>query len=368
VSACEECLARRWLLERVGAHLERVRARIADLLILDDQALIAAVGGRDAERLSRERSAFGPSQARAMLGAGSAAGLEMICRHAEAYPHRLRDLQAPPAVLSVNGGLERLAGFCRGETVAIVGTRRPSGYGADAARTMARGLSAAGVTVISGMAYGIDSAAHEGALMAGGRTVAVLAGSGERARPVGRAKLLARLLGSGVALGEVGTGADRWRWVLQARNRIIAGLATVTVLIEGAERSGAMITVRHADRLGREIGVLPGQVGVPQAAGPNLLLAKARAGSGPVDPLGVAAVRDAQDVLDRIYGEGIVELTAQQVRAAATPAEAQLLSQIERGLSNVAMVEPAELAALTGLEIKGWVSRGAGGALTLRGG
>jgi DNA processing protein len=364
MNACHPCLRRMWLLERMAAHLERQRARVDRVLALADAELIALMGGDHAAQLIAEHAGFGHAAARRQLERSAGAGLELICRHAEEYPAQLRALEAPPAVLSVNGGVQRLVELCSVEVVAIVGTRKATRYGQLAATQMARDLAGAGVTVVSGMAFGIDSAAHEGALDASGRTVAVLAGAAHRAYPVRKSGLHHRLLHTGVVISELGPEMSTWRWALQARNRIIAGLAAATVLIEAPQRSGALITIKHADRLERWIGALPGPVGVPQSAGPNRLLAKARAGRDPVGSGRVRAVRNAQDVLDLLYGEGIIDVP-EPLKPAPTPSESALLARIDNEVKNIAMLEPSALVELTALELKGWVTRGAGGALTV---
>ena len=365
MSICRDCARRRWLLERLAGHIERERGRVAELLAVDDRALIALLGGRERARIEADYDAIDDAAAAAIVAAGAAVGLATVCRCDEAYPGRLTGLRAPPAVLSINGSAARLGDLCAREAVAIVGTRRPSPDGLAAATTMARELCAAGLTVVSGMALGIDSAAHTGALEAGGRTIAVLAGAPQRPYPASKRVLFRRILEAGVVLGELGPQARTWRWALQARNRLIAGLAEATIMIEGRVRSGAMITVGHAGHAGRWIGAQPGPVGMPQSAGPNLLLAKAMAGREPVERERVRAVRDAQDVLDLIYGEGILEVPAAAARPQPSRAEAMLLARIGREITNVTMIEPVDLAALSGLELKGLVTRGAGGSLTV---
>jgi DNA processing protein len=250
--------------------------------------------------------------------------------------------------------------------VAIVGTRTATRYGLTAATRMAHDLTGAGLTVVSGLAFGIDSAAHEGALAAGGPTVAVLAGAPHRAYPSSKTRLFKQIVATGVVLSEVGPDVATWRWALQARNRIIAGLTSATVLIEAPRRSGAFITVRHADQLGRWIGVLPGPIGISQSAGTNRLLAKALAGQQVVDRARVRAVRGAQDVVDLVCGEGAVSVP-EESRRAPTASEAALLARILSGLDNVTQVEGSMLADLMALELKGWLARGAGGALTVLG-
>jgi DNA processing protein len=150
------------------------------LLALPDADLVDAVGGRRVAAVRRQHARFGASAMRAATGD---AGLHVVCRHDDAYPARLRDDPALPAALFVAGGWERFLALASAPAVALVGARRASGYGLEVARTLGRQLAGARVTVVSGMAIGIDAAAHSGALAAGGRTIAVLAGSANRAYP-----------------------------------------------------------------------------------------------------------------------------------------------------------------------------------------
>jgi DNA processing protein len=365
LTACETCLRRRWLIEVMAPHIEVQRATVEELLGSGDRELIRRLGGQREDQRRTAYEAFGPRDCATMFDRARAAGLDLICRHAPEYPEPLRALMTlAPAVLSVNGAIPRMTELLSRPCVAIVGTRTATRYGLSVAASMARDLTAAGVTVVSGMAFGIDSAAHEGALQAGGPTVAVLAGPPHRAYPSGKARVFREILARGVVLSEVGPDGGTWRWALQARNRIIAGLAAATVLIEAPGRSGALITARHADCLGRWIGVLPGPVGIAQAAGTNLLLAKARAGRQGVDPARVRAVRDAQDVLDLVCGEGIVQVP-QERRPVPQGSEAALLAKITAGLDNVTQVDASMLADLMALELKGWLARGPGGAITV---
>jgi DNA processing protein len=388
VSPCHACLRRMWLLERMAPNLERQRANIDTLMGLEDRELITLLGGAQERHLAQEHADFSPADGAAMQARAAAIGLELVCWHAAAYPEQLRALErAAPRVLAVNAGqglaatpdrrplgeagasptvnpAERLADLCATDAVAIVGTRRATRYGLAAAQRMGRDLAAAGLTVVSGMAFGIDSAAHEGALEAGGRTLAVFAGPSHRSYPARKSVLFRRILLNGCVISELGAEASTWRWALQARNRVIAGLAAATVLIEAPTRSGAMITVGHANQLGRAIGVLPGPVGVSQSAGPNRLLATGRAGPRLIGWGHVRAVRDAQDVLDLIYGEGIVDAPPAP-KPALTPSEATLLKKLATEVANVTMLEPGAFADLAALELKGRVLRGAGGAITV---
>lgn len=354
--ACEGCVARTWLLGRMSGHIENVRARIDEVLGLDYDELIAAAGGRSAARLRREFDALNVDQVRARC---LRAGLETICRCDPGYPTALLGLTAPPAVLHVAGGLGRLLELLAEDPVALVGSRRPTAYGLDMARSLGRSVAVAGITVVSGMALGIDSAAHTGALDIGGPTVAVLPGSADRPYPVGRRGLRRRIVAAGAVISELGPGASVRRWTFLARNRIIAALASMTVVVEAGEHSGSLVTARVARELGRSVGAVPGRVTTPQAAGPNALLAG-----------GASVVRGPQDVLDHLFGAGVrVAGVAERRRV---PAELEpLLAAIAEGHETTAALARAGfgpdqgLAALAALELGGFVRRGAGGRFSV---
>jgi DNA processing protein len=175
----------------------------------------------------------------------------------------------------------------------VVGTRRASSYGLEVATALGRGLAAAGVTVVSGLALGIDAAAHRGALDAAGPTVAVLGCGADVAYPRTNRALYARIRENGAVVSELPPGARPARWTFPARNRIMAGIGAVTIVVEAAERSGSLITVGFAQDLGREVCAVPGRVTSLIAAGANQLLLE-----------GAHPVRGAADVLDVIFGAG----------------------------------------------------------------
>ena len=353
--ACDRCTTRSWLLTRLAGHLERARGRIDQVLTLGDDDLIAAIGGRERATVRRELDTLDLDE---MRTGACAAGLDTVCRCDPAYPPGLRALDAPPAVLYVAGGLERVVDLLFGDPVAIVGSRKASPYGLDVARALGRGLAASGLTVVSGMALGIDSAAHAGALEAGRPTVAVLPRSADRPYPPGKRALHRRIVAGGAAVSELGPGTDVWRWMFPARNRIIAALAAMTVVVEAGERSGALVTARLARGLGRPVGAVPGRVTQPQAAGSNGLLAA-----------GACVVRGPQDVLDHLFGAG--ERTALQARRQPPAELAPLLAAIADGHETTAAlaragVRPEQgLAALAALELGGFVRRGAGGRFSI---
>ena len=350
--ACDACLRWTWLLGRMAGHLDHARARIAAVLELDEDELIAALGGDLGGDLVRERDSVDRERQRDRCGE---AGLQLVCRCDPAYPVGLRDLTAPPRVLHVVGGLDRFLELAARDPVAIVGSRAASSYGTGVARSLGAALGRAGVTVLSGMAHGIDSAAHVGALDAQAPTIAVLPGPADRPYPASRRGLHRRVVATGVAVSELPPGTPVRRWMFPARNRIIAALAAMTVVVEAGERSGSLVTAGFAQHLARPVGAVPGQITRPQAAGSNALLAG-----------GATVVRGPQDVLDALFGVG-VRAAANDDRPELTDELALLLAGLADGHgTSTALVqagyEPEEgLAALASLELAGYVRREGGG-------
>jgi DNA processing protein len=354
---CFRCLRRTWLVGALAGRIEHARRdrgarRLALLLALDDEALVRAVDADDAV-LARYRS-FDRDRA---LDAGAAARLELICRHDPRYPLALRSLPDAPAVLHVAGSPERFAALTAAEqpAVAVVGARRASAYGVEVARGLARGLASADVTVISGLALGIDSAAHVGALDASGPTLAVLAGGADRPYPASKRHVYEAIRATGCVIGELPPGTEARRWCFPARNRIIAALAAVTIVVEAMERSGSLITADFARDLGRDVGAVPGQVTSPLARGPNALLADgAHVVRGPEDALdlacGVGEWRDRRSPRPRVPAH-LDALHAAVAAGAQTPE-----ALIEHGIPIT-----AALAGLAELEVLGHLRRTVGG-------
>jgi DNA processing protein len=360
MAACDACVRRTWLLERLSGYLDFQRRRVEIILSFEDQMLIdcwqevAERKGLD-PGVADEYEAFGPGQAEAARQRAAAVGLEQICVCEDAYPQRLRRLFSPPAVLHVAGGMERLLELAEADPVAIVGTRRPTPYGIDVSRLLGRGASVSGLTVVSGMAMGVDASAHRGALAGGGRTIAVLAGSADQPYPRTNQQLYGQILRTGVAVSELGAGASLRKWGLIARNRIIAALADLTVVVQGAAGSGALRTAEFAQMLGAKLGAVPGSVLARQSDGPLELLRN-----------GAILIRDAQDVLDAICGVG--ERTAHRpLGAGLAEAQRQVLAAIREGADTVAALDRTGvgggglLMLLAELELAGSVRRVAGG-------
>ena len=357
IEACDGCLRRTDLIVAVAGSLDiawrRWRGRGA-VLALPDEALLAF----DAAAASRY-SGFDARAARARI---DLARLHAVCRCGDSYPERLRALPDPPAVLHVAGDLAAIA---PGEAAAIVGARRATSYGLEVARALGRGLTAAGVPVVSGMALGVDSAAHAGALEAStsrAPPVAVLAGTAEIAYPARMRRLHTRLVEAGCVVSEMPPGFKAFRWCFPARNRIIAGLAAATVVVEAAPRSGSLITADLANDLGRTVGAVPGPVSSRSSTGTNGLL-----------HAGAAVVRDARDVLELLFGTEAPPFAESDSDPALDPAAAldpplrRLLDAVGEGhgtLSALAgTVDEAEAAlrGLSELELRGLVRRGFGG-------
>lgn len=294
------------------------------------------------------------SDGEALAGRARACGARIALPGDEEYDPRLLDLLDPPSVLFVRGrpltpGVER---------VAVVGSRKPTDTGSDVAESLGAGLAAAGVWVASGAAQGIDRSAHEGALVAGGPTVAVLADGIGADHGGWRGALLRRVVqcGSVVSEGAPGVPADRYRF--PARNRIVAALATAVVVVEGAERSGSLITAACAADLGRTVLAVPGSVANPQSAATFALLDD-----------GARPVRHARDVFEAAgisVDEATVEARRATLRGSIDPVEARVLDAVGDGVlaehvaSGAGLSLPETLACLLRLELRGLV-RGDGG-------
>jgi DNA processing protein len=199
----------------------------------------------------------------------------VVRRRQPGYPPLLEQLHDPPARLHTRGSVNVLAGAA----VAIVGARSCSPYGSQVARSLARDLAGCGLVVVSGLARGIDGEAHRGALEASGATVAVLGCGIDRDYPRAHADLARRIVEDGAVVSEYGPGVEPAPWRFPARNRIIAGLALATVVVEARERSGALITADFALELGREVFAVPGEITAALSAGTNHLL---RQGASPL--------------------------------------------------------------------------------------
>ncbi len=219
--------------------------------------------------------------------------IQRWARGSAAYPIELNDLQIPPAELYAIGGAAVLAK----PRVAIVGTRNSTAYGERIARSLTRALVRAGVTVISGMARGIDGVSHRTALEEGGDTVAVLGTGIDVPYPVGHRQLHRAIAERGLVVSENPPGMKAHQGAFPKRNRIIAALAPVTIVIEAGFRSGALNTASQALELGRTVAAVPGPIDSDQSRGSNQLLRDGAvliaAADDALTLLGISAPRDA---------------------------------------------------------------------------
>lgn len=294
-SACDVCLRRGALLGRLSPRIAGLlgggERRPSGLLELSDDDLVEAVGGRAAgDELDRFRRRFDAAHAREEL---ARARLECVCRHSPGYPADLLRLTDRPAALYVAGGLARLGALLAEPVVTIVGARAATPHALAVAETLGRGLSAAGVTVVSGLALGVDGAAHRGAMEGGRGAIAVLACGPDVPYPASHRRLYETIRARAVIVSELPPGTAPMRWSFPARNRIMAALGQLTVVVEAREASGSLITSDFATQLGRDVGAVPGHVTGRRAAGSNELLRD-----------GARVIRGPEDVLDDLLGVG----------------------------------------------------------------
>jgi DNA processing protein len=350
MTACDDCLRRTDLIARLAGWLDvewRRRDAPTRVLALSDQRLLDAC---DMPEVRRSYAAFDPSAARAAI---ATAGLTAICRCDDAYPGPLAELADPPAVLHVAGepGVVGLR-----DAVAVVGARRATQYGLTVAHDLGRGLAAAGVSVVSGLALGVDSAAHAGALAGTAPPVAVLAGGADTPYPASKRQLHLEVVARGAVVSEMPPRFGIYRWAFVARNRLIAALARVTVVVEATERSGSLTTADLAAELGRTVAAVPGRTTCGTAAGPHALIRD-----------GAVLARNVQDVLDELADVTGAAYEIEHRAARLDEPLQQMLDAVGNGHSTLPMLvgcgfsARAVLAGLGELEARGLVRRGFGG-------
>ncbi len=265
-------------------------------------------------------------------------------------PELLQQIHDPPRTLFLRGAAD--PEILARPAVAIVGARACSPYGAQVARVLGRELAAAGLVVVSGLARGIDGEAHRGALDAGGVTVAVLGCGIDRDYPAAHSELARRICERGLVVSEYEPGVEPAPWRFPARNRIIAGLTAVTVIVEARERSGALITADFALEDGREVFAVPGEITGTLSSGTNRLL---RQGASPLttadDVLELFGLAACQRPRMPEVGESAAAVLERLADGAASADE----------LSRTTGLEPGPLAAaLAELELAGLASEADG--------
>jgi DNA processing protein len=357
VAACRRCRRRSWLLGELSALLDYHRAdpqRLMALLALSDEELISALGGRRRSELSTAWSAFGASAA----ACGSGPSVGSLCRHNELWPARLGDGD-PPATLWLRAPASRLERLLDGPTVALLGSRDPSPYGAAMATGLARGLAAAGVTVLGPLEGRLAAAVHRGTLEGDGRPLA-LAGNGlDRIRPASADRLARELSRRGSVLSELPAQATGRGWGAGAALRTVVGLADLTVYVEAQPGPRELLGAVTATSLGRPVAALPGLATSTLSDGPHSLIRS-----------GATLVRDAEDVLEALYECGRDDLAPAATRvprAPLAPALQRILLRVGAGedsaerLARGAEDPGAVMAALGELEAAGLLERLPGG-------
>ncbi|MEM7481325.1 MAG: DNA-processing protein DprA [Acidobacteriota bacterium] len=280
-----------------------------------------------------------------------AAQCTLLARHDDGFPARLRHLSLPPAALWIRGEMP-CEGRATEPAVAIVGSRRATHYGLEAATFFAGHLAAAGVTVISGFARGIDTAAHRAALDAGGKTLAVLGCGVDADYPRGSRDFAREVCRRGALVSEFPPATTPRAWHFPVRNRVIAALAQAVLVVEAAPRSGSLITVRHALDLNRDVFAVPGRIFDEGSAGTIGLL---RDGAYPA--------HHPRDILDALpespqppRQEPVPDLPGLAGRLLVALPQGRLLTAEQLAETAGVPVEDT-LAALMELEIGGWITR-----------
>lgn len=301
-------------------RIDRLQAQFGDLESAwraSESQLRGVLDERSRESLVRFRATFSPEEEIERL---QRSGIGVLSRVSDGYPALLREISMPPPVLYIKGELTPEDGTA----VAIVGTRRMTSYGREVARTIASELASAGVTVVSGLARGIDGVSHDAALKAGGRTIAVLGSGVDVIYPPEHRRLAEQIAESGAVVSSFPPGQAPDAPNFPARNRIISGMSLGIVVIEAPERSGALITVDFAADQGREVFVVPGSVLSAASAGNMRLL---RDGARPV--------ASAADILE--------DLNLARRREIAAVQQALPLDEDERRLLAVLTAEPQHI-------------------------
>jgi DNA processing protein len=322
------------LVKGIGAvRLQALREHFGDLAIAwkapADALQAAGLSPKLVERLMQVRDSVDLDL---LLGRIEKWGITILTWEDEAYPARLKEIEQPPPVLYMRGALTAEDAWA----VAIVGTRRVTAYGRQVTEELASFLAGNGVTVVSGLARGVDAVAHQSALRAGGRTIAVLGCGVERIYPPEHAGLAEQIIQKGALVSDYAPGTPPEAANFPPRNRIISGLALATVVVEAGETSGALITAQFAADQGREVFAVPGNILAPQSKGTNALIAQ-----------GARPLLSGRDLLEVLNLNRVAE---QQAVRKVVPGD-----EVEAALLHVLGPEPLhvdEIRQQTGLPIE----------------
>jgi DNA processing protein len=316
------------LLDRLGSLEQALGASVSELTRID------GIGSHTAERIASSRDKF---DVVAELELADKLGVWIINLQDVRYPALLKQIYDPPPVLYVKGTLTEADNLC----LAIVGSRRCSFYGSEQSSRFAHILAAAGFTICSGMARGIDTAAHQGALAAGGRTIAVQGCGLANIFPPENRKLFDEIAESGACISELPLCYEPLAENFPPRNRIIAGLSLGTIVIEAGNNSGALLTAKAALEYNREVMAIPGKIDSPLSKGANRLIKE-----------GAKLVDSVEDVMDALgyVGSRLSEHVGSTVDAIAGRVEMPLfdikqlkLSSDEKSVYDCLHSEPSHI-------------------------
>jgi DNA processing protein len=313
--------------------LERLLQRFGGpgAVLAAPEAELAQVRGMTPRLLRRLKDPGLPAVAEAEQERASRHSVRILIRDDPEYPRILSQLPDPPLLFYMRGELRDSDDL----SVAVVGSRRATAYGLEMARRIAGDLAACGVTVVSGLARGIDEEAHRAALRAEGRTLALLGSGIDRIYPRQSVRLAERISNSGAILSEFPLGTPPLAGNFPVRNRLISGVSRGTLVVEAAPRSGSLITARLALEQGREVFAVPGNATTENAQGPNALIRE-----------GAKLVVEALDILEEIPGAPLPPRMEEDEAITSTPEEEEILSR----LSPADPMGVDELAAASGWE------------------
>lgn len=304
----------------------------------------AGLDRRTLENLLSYRRTLDPA---AELQQLTRSGVQITTWDDDDYPSNLRQIDTPPPLLYVRGGFVEADEWAIG----IVGTRRASAYGREVAHTLATELAKAGITIVSGLALGIDAVAHEAALDAGGRTIGVLGSGVDQLYPAKNRSLALRMVEQGAVVSEYALGVKPEARNFPPRNRIISGLSKGIIVVEANERSGALITTSFAAEQGRDVFAVPGSIFSPTSAGCNQLIQN-----------GATPLLSVNDVLEQLNMTKIHVQQSVRQTVPPEPLEADLLAYLSAAPQYIDdIVRQAELPSaqvgslLTIMELKGLV-------------
>lgn len=295
------------------------------------------------------RKAVHEAEADAVIERMARTGVQIVTLNDPSYPANLRNIFDAPPVLYIRGSL----GESDETSVAVVGTRTPTPLGRLTAERFAAGLAAQGIAVVSGLARGIDTCAHSGALMGGGRTIGVLGSGIDVPYPRENAGLMDRMAEQGAVITEFCPGTPPVPGNFPARNRVISGLARGVLVVEAAHDSGSLITAGHALEQGREVFAIPGRIGSELSCGPNALIKQ-----------GARLVERVEDILEEMRLPALSGRELKALRVAGAPEGDEktvlnCLSHEPQHLDSIVRASGVEAGALLGallsLELKGLV-------------